>query len=154
MKVVIIRNAPSRIKKLMSSQFPANWEIITVPADQLESAMGDAVAIIPEGAAIDRRVLALAPRLKFIQTGAGYDNIDIDACTENGIYVANAAGVNARAAAEHVFAFILSWHKNIIALDGALKRGEFSLDYIGSELSEKVIGVVGLGNIGRTVKSF
>jgi phosphoglycerate dehydrogenase-like enzyme len=151
MKVVIIRNAPSRIKKLMSSQFPGNWEIVTVPADQLENVIGDAVAIIPEGAAIDRRVLALAPRLKFIQTGAGYDNIDIGACTENGIYVANAAGVNARAVAEHVFAFILSWYKNIIALDGALKRGEFSLGYIGSELSEKVIGVVGLGNIGREV---
>jgi D-3-phosphoglycerate dehydrogenase len=65
--------------------------------------------------------------------------------------VANAAGVNARAVAEHVFAFILVWYKNIIALDGALKRGEFSVDYTGSELSEKVIGVVGLGNIGREV---
>jgi phosphoglycerate dehydrogenase-like enzyme len=151
MKVAIIRNAPSRIKKLMAAQFPEDWEIVTVPADELENAIGDAVAIIPEGAAIDRRVLAQAPRLKFIQTGAGYDNIDIEACTESGIYVANAAGVNARAVAEHVFAFILSWYKNIIALDGALKHGEFSVDYAGSELSEKAIGVVGLGNIGREV---
>jgi D-3-phosphoglycerate dehydrogenase len=151
MKIVIVRNAPSRIKELMAAQFPGNWEIVTVPADELDHAIGDAVAIIPEGAVIDRRVLAFAPRLKLIQTGAGYDNIDIDACTESGIYVANAAGVNARAVAEHVFAFILSWYKNIIALDGALKRGEFSMDYAGSELSEKIIGVVGLGNIGREV---
>jgi len=135
----------------MAAQFPRNWEIVTVPADELENAIGDAEAIIPEGAAIDRRVLALAPRLKFIQTGAGYDNIDIDACTERGIIVANAAGVNARAVAEHVFAFILAWYKNINALDGALKSGEFSVDYAGSELSEKVIGVVGLGNIGKEV---
>ena len=135
----------------MAAQFPRNWEIVTVPADELENAIGDAEAIVPEGAAIDRRVLALAPRLKFIQTGAGYDNIDIDACTERGIYVANAAGVNARAVAEHVFAFILAWFKNIIVLDGALECGEFSVDYAGSELSEKVIGVVGLGNIGKEV---
>ena len=151
MKVLIIRNAPSRIKQLMATQFPGNWEIVTASVDEIENAIGDAEAIIPEGAAIDRRVLALAPRLKFIQTGAGYDNIDIDACTESGIYVANAAGVNARAVSEHVFAFILTWYKNIIALDGALKRGEFSVDYAGSELSDKVIGVVGLGNIGREV---
>ena len=151
MKVVIIRNAPSRIKKLIAAQFPRNWEIVTVPTDELENTIGDAEAIIPEGAAIDRRLLALAPRLIFIQAGAGYDNIDIDACTERGIYVANAAGVNARAVAEHVFAFILVWYKNVIALDGALKRGEFSVNYTGSELSEKVIGVVGLGNIGREV---
>ena len=135
----------------MTAQFPKDWEIITVSADELENAVGDAAAIIPEGAAVDRRVLALAPRLKFIQTGAGYDNIDIDACTESGIYVANAAGVNSRAVAEHVFAFILAWYKNIIVLDGALKGGEFSVDYTGSELSQKVIGVVGLGNIGNAV---
>jgi len=135
----------------MAAQFPKDREIVTVSADEFENAIGDAEVIIPEGTAIDRRVLALAPGLKFIQAGAGYDNIDIDACTERGIYVANAAGVNARAVAEHVFAFILAWYKNIIALDGALKRGEFSLDYTGSELSEKVIGVVGLGNIGREV---
>ena len=134
LKVVIVRNAPARIKKLMAAQFPRNWEIVTVPADELENEIGDAEAIVPEGAAIDRRVLALAPRLKFIQIGAGYDNIDIDACTERGIYVANAAGVNARAVAEHVFAFILAWYKNIITLDGALKSGEFSVDYAGSEM--------------------
>ena len=137
LKVVIFRNAPSRIKKLIAAQFPKNWEIVTVSADEFENAIGDAQVIIPEGTAIDRRVLALAPGLKFIQTGAGYDNIDIDACTERGIYVANAAGVNARAVAEHVFAFILAWYKNIIALDGTLKRGGFSVDYAGSELSQK-----------------
>lgn len=135
----------------MAAQFPMNWEIVTVSADELENAIGDAEAIIPEGAAIDRRLLALAPRLKFIQTGAGYDNIDIDACTECGIYVANAAGVNARAVAEHVFAFILAWYKNTIGLDGTLKSGEINVDYTGSELSEKAIGVVGLGNIGKEV---
>ena len=135
----------------MAAQFPKDWEIITVSADELESTVGDAEAIIPEGAAIDRRVLALAPRLKLIQAGAGYDNVDIDACTQSGIYVANAAGVNSRAVAEHVFAFTLAWYKNIIVLDGALKSGEFSIDYVGSELSQKVIGVVGLGNIGKAV---
>ncbi len=151
MKVVIIRNAPPKTKKLMAAQFPSNWKIVTVPPDELENTIGNADAIIPEGTKIDRRTLAIAPNLKIIQTGAGYDNVDIEACTESGIYVANAGGINARTVAEHVFAFILTWHKNIIGLDAALKNGQFNVDYVGAELSEKVIGVVGLGNIGRAV---
>jgi D-3-phosphoglycerate dehydrogenase len=135
----------------MAAQFPANWDIVTVPPDELEYTIGDADAIIPEGTNVDRRTLALAPALRIIQTGAGYDNVDIEACTESGIYVASAGGVNARAVAEHVFALILAWHKNIIGLDAALKNGQFNLDYVGAELSEKVIGVVGLGKIGRAV---
>ena len=135
----------------MAAQFPAEWDIVTVRAVDLINEIRDADVIIPEGAVIGARLLEKAKKLKLIQTGAGYDNVDINACTERGIYVANAAGINSRAVAEHVFAFILCWHRNIITLDGALKSGKFSMDYEGSELSQKVIGVVGLGNIGREV---
>ncbi|MFC1577718.1 NAD(P)-dependent oxidoreductase [Thermodesulfobacteriota bacterium] len=151
MKVVIARDASEKTKKLMAAQFPGEWDIVTVRAADLINVIRDADAVIPEGAVIDRRLLEQAKKLKLIQTGAGYDNVDIIACTERGIYVTNAAGINSRAVAEHVFAFILCWHRNIITLDGALKSGKFSMDYEGSELSQKVIGVVGLGNIGREV---
>jgi phosphoglycerate dehydrogenase-like enzyme len=150
-KIVIARDASPEIKKLMTAQFPGEWEIATVGADELIHAIGDADVIIPEGAAIDSGLLKQAKKLKLIQTGAGYDNVDIKACTARGIYVANAAGVNARAVAEHVLAFILCWYKNAVLLDGALKRGEFHIDYHGAELSGKVIGIVGLGNIGKKV---
>ncbi|MBW2338522.1 MAG: hypothetical protein JRF47_17545 [Deltaproteobacteria bacterium] len=151
MKVVIVRETPEKTKNMMAAQFPKEWKIITVGTEELTRAIGDADVIIPEGAVIDHPVLEKMKKLKLIQTGAGYDNVDIKACTERGIWVANAAGINARAVAEHVFAFILAWYKNIVALDGALKSGEFSMDYAGSELTQKAIGVVGLGNIGRDV---
>ena len=151
MKVVIVREAPEKTRNMMAAQFPKEWKIVTVRAEDLINIIRDADVIIPEGAVIDRRLLEQAKKLKLIQTGAGYDNVDIKACTERGIYLANAAGINARAVAEHVFAFILGWHRNIITLDGALKSGKFAMDYVGSELSQKVIGVVGLGNIGRDV---
>ena len=135
----------------MTAQFPGEWDIATVGADELIHAIDDADVIIPEGAAIDGGLLNQAKKLKLILTGAGYDNVDIKACTARGIYVANAAGVNARAVAEHVLAFILCWYKNTVLLDGALKRGEFHVDYHGAELSGKVIGIVGLGHIGKEV---
>ena len=151
MKVVIARDASPKIKKLMTAQFPGEWDIATVGADELIHAVDDADIIIPEGAAIDGGLLKQAKKLKLILTGAGYDNVDIKACTARGIYVANAAGVNARAVAEHVLSFILCWYKNTVLLDGALKRGDFHVDYHGAELSGKVIGIVGLGNIGQAV---
>ena len=139
MKVIIARDASAKTKKLMAAQFPADWQVVTVEAGDLITAIRDADVIIPEGAVIDRRLLAHAQRLKLIQTGAGYDNVDIEGCTERGIWVANAAGINARAVAEHVFAFILCWYKNLALLDGGLKLGGFHMDYRGAELSDKVI---------------
>ncbi len=151
MKVVIARDASQKTKKLMTAQFPGQWNVVTVRADDLIQEIRDADIIIPEGAVINDRILKQANKLKLIQTGAGYDNVDIKACNDRGIYVANAAGINALAVAEHVFAFILGWYKNIITLDKALKSGKFAMAYDGAELSQKVIGIVGLGNIGEEV---
>jgi D-3-phosphoglycerate dehydrogenase len=148
-KVVIARDAPQKTQGLMAAQFPGQWDIVTVGADELIHAVNDADVIIPEGTAIDKGLLKQAKNLKLIQTGAGYDNVDIEACTQRGIWVASAAGANARAVAEQVLAFILCWYKNAVRLDNGMKRGAFHMDYRGAELSGKVIGIVGLGQIGR-----
>jgi D-3-phosphoglycerate dehydrogenase len=122
-----------------------------VTPEELNKELEDVEAIIPEHHTIDGPLLDRAKNLKLVQTGAGYDNVMVDECTKRGVYVANAAGVNTPAVAEHVFAFILCWCKNMISLDGLMKRGEFGVEFIGSELSGKAIGIVGLGNIGREV---
>jgi D-3-phosphoglycerate dehydrogenase len=151
LKVVIVRTAPQNTKRLIAAQFPADWHIITVPEESLASEIGDADALIPENTLIDSELLEHAKNLQIIQTGAGYDNVDIAECARRGIRVANAAGVNERAVAEHVLALIFCWYKNILKLDAALKNGKFAVDYCGSELGGKVIGVVGLGRIGMQV---
>jgi len=151
LKVVIVREAPENIRLLMADQFPADWQIATVPAQCLIDELGNADALIPEGTRIDGALLDQAPKLKFIQTGAGYDNVDIEDCSRRGILVANAAGINARAVAEHVLALILCWYKNIHKLNAAVKCGRFAEDYTGSEICGKTIGVVGLGRIGLEV---
>jgi D-3-phosphoglycerate dehydrogenase len=70
--------------------------------------------------------------------------------------VANAGGVNSQAVAEHVMALILSYYKNIPFLDAFMKNkmDENQLDYTGSELSGKTIGIIGLGAIGKKVALF
>ena len=98
-------------------------------------------------------LLRKAPRLKLVQTGAGYDNIDLEACTRAGVQVCNAAGVNADAVAEHVLALLLCRYKNLLPLDGGMKahREVRALDYAGGELAGKTIGLVGLGAVGKRV---
>ena len=106
MKVVVVREAPEDIQQLIAEQFPADWQIVTIPAQLLTGEIGDADALIPENTLIDSELLEHAKNLKIIQTGAGYDNVDIAECARRGIRVANAAGINARAVAEHVLALI------------------------------------------------
>jgi len=151
MKVVIVGKFSETTKRLILSKFPHDWKVVIVTSEELHREVNDAEVIIPEHQIIDGPLLSRAKYLKLVQTGAGYDNVMIDECTKRGIYVANAAGINALAVAEHVFALILCWYKNMIYLDGIMKRGQYGVDYAGSELSGKVIGIVGLGNIGREV---
>jgi D-3-phosphoglycerate dehydrogenase len=151
MKIVIIRNASHGTQRLIAGQFPADWDVVFVGAKELPKEIEDTDVLIPENETIPAAILNRAQRLKLIQTGAGYDNIPIEECTKSGIYVANAPGINAQAVAEHVFAFMLCWYKNILPLNAVMKTGGDTPNYRGAELSDKVIGIVGLGNIGRDV---
>ena len=124
-----------------------------MPPEEAMDSVAPADVIIPEHIRVDETLLAAAPKLKLVQTGAGYDNVDIEACTARGVKVCNAAGVNAQAVAEHTLAMILCWYKNICYLDSFVKnrRPMSGLDYSGSELEGKTIGIIGLGNIGMKV---
>ncbi|MHC4459206.1 MAG: NAD(P)-dependent oxidoreductase [Planctomycetota bacterium] len=151
MKVIIFRTAPETIRQLIIGQFPRQWQVMVLGIDETKTELSDADAILPEGELVDAALLDRAKNLKLVQTGAGYDNVNIEECTKRKIYVAHAAGVNARAVAEHVFAFILCWYKNMALLDRAMKSGNHGFEYSGGELAGKIIGIVGLGNIGKEV---
>src|SRR6266542_4969746 len=98
-------------------------------------------------------LLDAAPRLRVIgRAGAGVDTIDVDAATERGIVVVNAPGGNAVAAAEHTLALMFALARRVAAADASLKRGEWARGaYVGSELSGKTLGLVGLGRVGSEV---
>lgn len=156
MKVVIVSNVPESTKQKIRKSFPAEWSVCIVPPEEAAGCMKEANVVIPEHIRVDDRFLDGAPELLLVQTGAGYDNVDIAACTRRGIRVCNAAGINAAAVAEHVMAFILCWYKNILLLDRLMKRhgDEGQLDYTGAELSGKTVGIIGLGAVGRNVAKY
>jgi D-3-phosphoglycerate dehydrogenase len=151
LKIVILRKVSEKTKQLISRLFPRNCQIVIVPPAELKNEIEDAAVLIPENSLVESQLLGKAKNLKLVQCGAGYDNVPIEECTNRGIWVANAAGINARAVAEHVYGFILSWFKNILKLNTGLKKGQNEINYKGADLSEKTIGIIGLGHIGKEV---
>jgi D-3-phosphoglycerate dehydrogenase len=99
-------------------------------------------------------LLARAPNLLIVSSnGAGFDPVDVDACTAAGVLVVNQSGGNAQSVAEHALAMLLTLSKRIIQADRALRR-EANVDrnaLMGTEVQGKTIGIVGLGNVGRRI---
>jgi len=153
MKVVIVQKPSAEIEKTIRATFPPEWKVVLTGPEGLRAEIADADALIPEHHIVDEALLRSAPRLRIVQTGAGYDNVDLAACARRGIAVSNAAGINARAVAEHVFAFIFSWYKNIGHFDRIVKKDGWmdTADRTGVLLSDKRIGIIGIGRIGREV---
>ncbi len=102
----------------------------------------------------DAALIARAPNLLAVcSLGAGYDVIDVDACTKAGILVCNQSGANKEAVAEHALGFMLALSKKIVISDRAMRRDK-NLDrflYTGNDLLGKTVGIIGLGNIGSRV---
>jgi D-3-phosphoglycerate dehydrogenase len=99
-------------------------------------------------------LLQRCPRLLCVSTsGAGYDTVDVDACSKAGIIVANQAGINAPAVAEHTLGMMLALYKRIAECDRRLRRerGFAREDLMGREISGKTLGVVGIGHVGTRV---
>src|ERR1700692_2417743 len=102
----------------------------------------------------DADLLRRAPNLLIVSSnGAGYDPVDVDACTAAGVLVVNQSGGNAHSVAEHALGMLLTLSKRIIQADRALRReGNVTRTALmGTEVQGKTIGIVGLGNVGRRI---
>jgi len=120
--------------------------------DELCRILGDYDALlVRSGTDVNAKVIAAGKRLKFIgRAGVGVDNINVDAATRQGIIVANAPEGNTLAATEHTMAMMLSLARNIPQANASLKKKEWKRSkFMGVELNEKTLGIVGFGRIGR-----
>ncbi len=102
---------------------------------------------------ITRAVIAkgVSGKLRIISKyGIGLDKVDLTAAKEFNIPVTNCPGVNQVTVAEHVFALLLTYIKNIIPEHETIQKQQW-IRYIGNELSCKTLGVLGTGNVGKEV---
>jgi len=122
--------------------------------EQLKAIIGNYDALIVRSQTkVGAEVIEAGKKLKVIgRAGVGTDNIDINAATRNGIVVVNAPTGNTVAAAEHTIALMLALARNIPQANSLLKSGKWQREaMVGSELRNKTLGIIGLGNVGSEV---
>ncbi len=109
--------------------------------------------IIRSGTKVTKPVIAAATNLRVIgRAGIGVDNVDVETATKQGIVVMNTPGGNNVTTAEHTISLMFALARNIPQAVFSLRSGRWEREkFIGSEICNKVLGVIGLGNIGAIV---
>ena len=122
--------------------------------EEIISIIGDYEALIVRSQTnVTADIIEAGKKLQVIgRAGIGVDNIDITAATRHGITVVNAPTGNTISAAEHTIALMLSLARHIPQANAVLKSGVWRrADFMGTEVRDKILGIIGLGNIGSEV---
>jgi glyoxylate reductase len=148
------------MKILASRRFPGPaWDELgdVEYYERLDGERPEIDALVVVGEAVDGRVLDLFPRLSLVANyGVGYDAIDVEACRAHGVAVTNTPGVLDAATADLTMALILASRRRLVEGDAFVRAGRWGGDWVatellGQEVSGAILGIVGLGRIGRAV---
>lgn len=121
------------------------------PAAYLDR-MQDADGLVIRLGKCGREVIDNSPRLRVIaRTGIGYDTVDVAAATARGIPVVVTPGANVHSVAEHALALIMALSKNLLEAHTEMCRDNWEIRNAGKafELAGKLVGIIGMGPIGR-----
>ena len=125
-----------------------------MPRAELLAKIGDYDALIVRSETkVDAEVIDAGNKLRVVgRAGIGVDTIDVDAATRRGIIVMNTPQANTTATCEHTLAMMLSLARNIPQADASVRKLEWTRSkFMGTQLSGKTLGVIGLGRIGTQV---
>ena len=154
MKIVVADDLPASALDLLRAE---GWTIDARAGrapDQLAADLADADALVVRSATkVTAPLIDAAPRLRAIaRAGTGVDNVDVAAASARGIVVMNAPGANSISVAELAMGFVLALARHLPAADAAMKQGKWEKKkFLGEEVQEKTLGLVGLGRIGQEV---
>jgi D-3-phosphoglycerate dehydrogenase len=145
--------AESGLDRLREAGHEVDVRLAPDPSELPELVRGADALIIRSATTVTAEVLEAGDELVVVgRAGIGLDNVDVDAATAAGVMVVNAPQSNTLSAAEHTMAMLLAQARNIPQAHSALKQGRWERSqWEGVELSDKTLGIVGLGRIGRLV---
>ena len=127
---------------------------IVVEPDPGDRLLAEVEVMIIRGSRLARETLERAPRLRAVaRTGAGYDNLDVEAATRLGIPIVYAPEVGSQPVAEGAFALILAAAKRLGQLEDVVHRNAWGSRYeiVTLDIEGACLGLVGYGSIGRRV---
>jgi len=123
-------------------------------SEEIISTIGDYEALVVRSQTqVSAKVIEAGKKLQVIaRAGVGVDNIDVEEATRRGIVVVNAPTGNTISAAEHTIALMLALARHIPQANAMLKSGVWQRsDFMGIEVRNKTLGIIGLGNVGSEV---
>ncbi len=129
------------------------------PSEQIIERAQGAEIVLTNKCVLDKSIIESLPELKFIGVQAtGYNVIDTEAATKNGIIVSNVPAYSTEAVAQMVFAHILNLTRRVSDHASEVRKGEWASkpdfvywNYPQEDLDGKVLGIIGYGNIGKAV---
>jgi D-3-phosphoglycerate dehydrogenase len=145
--------SPRGINILKKAKFEVDVKTGLTP-EKLKKEIGSYDALIVRSATkVTADIIKSAKNLKVIgRAGSGLDNVDQTAATKQGIVVMNAPGGNTITTAEHTMALLLSMARQIPQATASMKKGKWEKKkFMGIEIYNKTLGIIGLGNIGSQV---
>jgi len=154
-KVIVLDNIAGEGLAMLEAAEGIEFEVRTgLKGDDLRQALTEFDgAVCRSGVKITAEALEGNRRLKaIVRAGVGTDNIDKPAATRLGIVVMNTPTGNTLSTAEHAFALMLALSRNIAPAYQSLVEGRWDKKaYMGAQLADKTLGIVGLGRIGKEV---
>jgi len=154
-RVIVLDNLAAEGLELLDQASGIEYEVQTgLKGDKLREVLTQFDgAICRSGVKLTADVLEGNRRLKaIVRAGVGTDNIDKVMATRLGIVVMNTPSGNTLSTAEHAFALMLGLSRNIAPANQSLVEGRWDRKlYMGSQLADKTLGIVGLGRIGQEV---
>jgi D-3-phosphoglycerate dehydrogenase len=154
-RVLIADDLSSRAVEILSKEPSISVEVKTgLKGPELIQALKGVEGLAVRSATkVTAEVLAAAPDLKIVgRAGIGVDNIDVKAASRRGVVVMNTPSGNAITTAEHALFLLCALARHIPQATASMKKGQWEKKkFQGTELFDKTLGIIGLGNIGRIV---
>lgn len=152
-KIIVTDGLDGRGLEILSKAAQVD-ERAGISLEELIKVISDYDALIVHGQTrVNAEVFSAAVNLKVVgRAGVGVDNIDLAAANLNKVTVVNSPNATTQAVAEHVLALLFSLARSIPTADGTMKSGLWhKKQFVGVEIKDKVLGIIGMGNIGSSL---
>ncbi len=155
MKVLVADKLEEDGLKLLKKEKKIQSDVkLGLSPEELKKIIGDYDAVIVRSATrLTKDIIEQGKSLKVIgRAGVGVDNVDLEAATKQGIIVMNTPEGNTTATAEHTMTMMMALARKIPQAYVSLSQGKWKREeFLGTELSGKTLGIIGLGRIGKEV---
>ena len=156
-RILLAPRQPDEILAIARSMAPSGFELVVADpgTPAFYEAAGEAEYFLGLARRMGGEFFRAAPRLRLVQLlSAGYDQVDVEAARKAGVPVANNGGANAIAVAEHTMLLMLAVMKRVVRLHNEVVAGRWLAAGSAGPVHEaagRILGIIGLGNIGKKV---